>query len=273
MGYPATNRIRTDASRVGVNTVPANHAGKLYVPEVLEADTAVVRPDGYLDSTTYRQLRNAVIEAAIEQPDGVVVDVTSLVVPNPSACGVFTSARWHINRWPDTPMALVCAHRKGRDTLARCGVSTRIPVFESEDDAVSALRRERRGFRRRARAELPRTSASVRESRKLMAQRLTTWSRPELISIAQLVVTVLVENVLAHTTSAPVVRLEDISDAVSAAVEDDSPVLATRCERASGGIDDVSGLAIVGALCRDWGNAPTSSGKTVWAIFGPENRL
>jgi hypothetical protein len=34
-----------------------------------------------------------------------------------------------------------------------------------------------------------------------------------------------------------------------------------------------SGLHIVGALCRAWGNAPTSSGKTVWAVIGPENRL
>ena len=36
---------------------------------------------------------------------------------------------------------------------------------------------------------------------------------------------------------------------------------------------DVSGLAIVAALSRDWGSTPTASGKTVWAIIGPENQL
>lgn len=36
---------------------------------------------------------------------------------------------------------------------------------------------------------------------------------------------------------------------------------------------DVSGLAIVAALSRAWGSSPTSSGKTVWAIIGPENQL
>lgn len=100
-----------------------------------------------------------------------------------------------------------------------------------------------------------------------------TRARPELISIAKLVVTLLVENVLAHTESRPTVSLEDVGDVVSVAVADDSPVPATRRERSSRGVDDVSGLAVVAALCRGWGNAPTSSGKTVWAIIGPENRL
>ena len=36
---------------------------------------------------------------------------------------------------------------------------------------------------------------------------------------------------------------------------------------------DVSGLAIVSALSRAWGSTPTSSGKTVWAVIGPENQL
>ena len=27
------------------------------------------------------------------------------------------------------------------------------------------------------------------------------------------------------------------------------------------------------ALCREWGNAPTSFGKVVWAVIGPENEL
>jgi len=34
-----------------------------------------------------------------------------------------------------------------------------------------------------------------------------------------------------------------------------------------------SGLRVVAALCRAWGNSPTSTGKTVWAVIGPENQL
>jgi hypothetical protein len=39
------------------------------------------------------------------------------------------------------------------------------------------------------------------------------------------------------------------------------------------GGDRVSGLAIVASVCRAWGSTPMSSGKTVWAVLGPENQL
>jgi hypothetical protein len=106
-----------------------------------------------------------------------------------------------------------------------------------------------------------------------VAEWLTAWSRPELISVAKLVVTVFVENVLAHTESAPAVRLESQRDVVTVAVADQSSRPAARRERSKRGGEDVSGLSIVAALCRAWGSAPTMSGKTVWAALGPESRL
>ena len=44
-------------------------------------------------------------------------------------------------------------------------------------------------------------------------------------------------------------------------------------ERAVGRYIPPSGLGIISVLCRMWGNAPTPTGKTVWAVLGPENRL
>ena len=35
--------------------------------------------------------------------------------------------------------------------------------------------------------------------------------------------------------------------------------------------DHAGGLSVVAALSRQWGNVPTSTGKTVWALIGPEN--
>ena len=94
-----------------------------------------------------------------------------------------------------------------------------------------------------------------------------------MISVAKLVVTVFVENVLQHTQSAPIIRLECRGPVITVAVEDASSLPAARRERSRRGGDDVSGLAIVAALCRHWGTAPTSSGKAVWAVIGPENQL
>ena len=56
------------------------------------------------------------------------------------------------------------------------------------------------------------------------------------------------------------------------AVSDESTAPAQRLPSPAQGID-VSGLAIVDALSRAWGSTPTPSGKTVWAVIGPENQL
>ena len=81
-----------------------------------------------------------------------------------------------------------------------------------------------------------------------------------------------VENVLEHTGSVPLMRIETDGASATIAVSDDSTTPALRLPSPAQGID-VSGLAIVDALSRAWGSTPTSTGKTVWAVIGPENQL
>jgi hypothetical protein len=120
---------------------------------------------------------------------------------------------------------------------------------------------------------LPADLASLGRTRELVAGWLTDWGQAELIPVTKVVVTAFVENVLQHTDSNPSVRLEFDGSAVTVAVEDTSHLPAGPREEPSKPYTVPSGLHIVGALCRAWGNTPTSSGKTVWAVIGPENRL
>lgn len=255
--------------------MPAEYVERLAVSSSdADADgVRVLRVTGFLDSTTYLSLRDTIIKAALDQPHAVVVDVTSLVVPAPSAWAVFTSARWHVSEWPDVPMVLVCAHAEGRGAIVRNGIARYVPVYPTRTDAIAAVSQRPIEYRRRSRAELPPTTASLSRSRRLVTEWLTAWSRPELISVAKLIVTVFVENVLAHTESAPTVRLESNGELVTVAVEDDNPALPARRECSGLGGDEVSGLAIVAALCRLWGFSPTPTGKTVWAVVGRENAI
>lgn len=254
--------------------VPADEVGSVTISSQEIDGTAVLGVGGFLNSSTYREVRDTIIKAALDEPRAVIVDVTTLVVPAPTAWAVFTSARWHVTLWPDIPMAMVCAHREGRAAIHRNGIARYVPVYPSVAEAVETLSQHwAQRMRQRKRAALPATTASVAASRDLVAEWLTEWNRPDLTSVAKLVVTVFVENVLQHTDSSPVVRLEASDDAVTVAVEDGSSAPAARRECSSRGGDEVSGLAIVAALCRSWGTAPTSSGKTVWAVIGPENRL
>ena len=229
--------------------------------------------EGVLDGGTYLKLRDAVIKAALDEPRAVLIDVDALDVPASSAWSVFTSARWHVSTWPDVPIMLVCAHTGRRATIARTGVTRYVPVYASIDAAVGAVANDVRRVRQRSRSELPASLASLRMARALVADRLAAWSQADLISVAAVVVNVLVENVLQHTASAPVVILESEGALVTVSVQDNSSTPAVRHEDAFRGGETVSGLAIMAAVSRAWGSTPTASGKTVWAVVGPDNRL
>ncbi|WP_019970630.1 STAS domain-containing protein [Mycobacterium sp. 141] len=230
--------------------------------------------DGVLDRTTYRELRDAVIKTALDEPMSVIVDVTELQVAAESAWSVFTSARWHVSVWPDVPVILVCGHAAGRRAIKRNGITRYVPLYATAESICSALQSDGIGpQRRRACVQLPAVHSSLRRSRQLVAEWLTNWSQIDLVPVAAIVVEVLVENVLEHTLSAPRLIVESRGDAVTIAVADDSRAPAVRHEDPCRGGDTVSGLAVLAALARAWGNTPSPAGKTVWAVLGPENSL
>jgi anti-anti-sigma factor len=236
-------------------------------------EVSVLTVTGVLDGTTYRWLRDAIIEAALEEPRTVIVDVNKLSVPSESAWSVFTSARWHVSIWPDVPILLVCEHERSQQVITAVGVARYVPVHPTRESALDAAGDRWRDGRRRARTQLPAEAVSIGLARASITDWLTAWDRDDLIPVACTVATIFVENVLAHTDSAPILIVESYQDTVTVAVEDGSPLPAHRHEDTDRGAEIVSGLAIVAALCRTWGSTPTSSGKTVWALVGRENRI
>ncbi len=238
-----------------------------------ERDATVLVTDGVLDTSTYRSVRDTVIKAALDEPRAVIVDVNRLSAPSSSAWAVFTSASWHVSVWPDVPIMLVCGASQVRRDISRGGVARYVPVHPTKEIALDAVRARTPQLRRRARAELARSRASLAIARGMVTDWLTTWDAPEVIPVAATVATVFIENVLDYTDSAPVLIAEHHRGAVTIAVEDGSAELPALHEDGHHGTDIVSGLAIVSALCRCWGSTPTFSGKTVWAVVGRENRL
>lgn len=232
----------------------------------------VLTTDGVLDSSTYLHLRDAIIKAALDEPQAVLIDVNNLDVPAPSAWAVFTSARWLVDTWPSIPIHLVCGHAERRRTIASNGVTRYVRVHATVHEALSALTNTQRP-RMRARTELPASLASLRTAREFVAQRLAEWSFDDLVALATVVVNVFVENVLQHTLDGMVLLLETDGTSVTVSVQDGSSTPAARHEDPLRGGEQVSGLAIVASVCRAWGSAPTPSGKTVWAVVGPENRV
>ncbi|MEZ0362168.1 STAS domain-containing protein [Mycobacterium sp. pUA109] len=251
-------------------TRPASH---LTVSADTAGPTCLLTVNGVLDSTTYLRLRDAIIKAALDEPPAVLVDIAALKVPALSALSVFTSARWHVSTWPDIPIILVCPPSAVSDAIARNGIARYVPVFPTVHAALQGVATGAAPGRRRARAELPPTLSSLRRSRELVAEWLQAWSDDHLIPVAKVIVDVLVENVLHHTDSSPVVVAETAGSTVTIAVQDASSTAAVRREVPAGGVAHASGLAVVAALSCAWGSTPTPTGKTVWAVIGPESPL
>ncbi|WP_346427299.1 MULTISPECIES: STAS domain-containing protein [Mycobacterium] len=236
-------------------------------------DVPMLTMQGVLDSSTYRTIRDTVIKVAIDEPRAVIVDVDRLHAPSASAWTVFSSARWHVSVWPDVPIMLVCAAPQVRHAISAAGVTRYVPIHSTRELALAALQHQSLHDRRRARSDLARNISSVDVARGVIAEWLTRWDIGEVIPVAATVATVLIENVLDHTESAPVLLVEGYHDTVTVAVEDRNSQLPGRHEDADVGADIVSGLAIVAALCRAWGATPTTSGKTVWALIGREDQF
>lgn len=234
---------------------------------------STLRCAGTLDATTYRTLRDIVIDAALKQPPVVIVDVNALRVPAVSAWSVFTSARWHVSVWPDVPVVLASADDDVRKMLCRNGITHHVPVYRAVPEARAACESGTQRRRSRRCARLPFVVSSAALARELVGTWLTAWCRPVMIPLATTVASELVENALLHTESAPSLILECDGDKITVAVEDGSRVPAQRTEHAGRGASPVSGLAVVAALSRAWGSTPMASGKTVWAVMGPENEL
>jgi anti-anti-sigma factor len=250
----------------------AESAGPLAVAMRTDDSVSVLTVHGVLDAANSSALCDRILKAALDDAAAVIVDVSGLKVRAESTWSAFMGAYWQVGSEPHIPIILVCTNRAAREAIARSGVSHFMPVYPSEKAALKALGENGRRAVRRADVRLPADLTSLRESRRLVREWLTTWSQSKLIPVALVVVNVFVENVLEHTASVPVVRIEAQGKTAAIAVSDASNTPAVRLPSPPKGID-VSGLAIVDALSRAWGSTPTSFGKTVWAVIGPENQL
>ncbi len=232
----------------------------------------VLTLEGELDAAHSTAVHERILKATLDDAAAVIVNVSGLKVRTESAWSTFMGAYWQVGSAPHIPIVLVCTNRATRDTITGSGVTHFMPVYSSEKAAMKALGQHSRRPVRRTDVQLPADLTSLRESRRLVREWLTTWSQSKLIPVALVVVNVFVENVLEHTASVPAVRIEAQGATATIAVSDASNTPAMRLPSPKKGID-VSGLAIVDALSRAWGSTPTSSGKTVWAVIGPENQL
>lgn len=223
----------------------------------------VVRLIGVLDAGTAPQARSVLLDGLAEQPEALLIDVFGVSVAEPAAVGVLGDIARDTADWPAAHLAICAPSGDG------IWQSSGLPVWPDRSQAFTALGLPEPGHQLSVTLE-PAVGAA-RRARELVTEACARWELPELIGPASIVVTEMVNNVVAHAKTPMTVRLALRGDGMSVAVRDRSPVV----PRFTGPVAPTSyggrGLLLIDSVARRWGNLPLSDGKVVWAILHRED--
>jgi hypothetical protein len=202
-----------------------------------------------------------------ECPSSVVVDLTELSLPMPSALAVFLAVQQRTAIWPAVPLRLVAGGQQTAATLASSVLRAEVEVCPSVADALAEDRPAQRG---RTQLLLRPTIHASAQARALTTDACEAWSLQHLSAVAAVITTELVDNAATHARTDLVLTLAHRGEFLHISVADGTPTPA-RLHRAAPGSDPVTepcrGLRLVDAFATGWGTLPTAEGKTTWAIL------
>ena len=222
----------------------------------------VFRLTGVLDAATAPSVRSGLLDLLAGQPEAVVVDVRQLTVGDPAAVGILREVARDAADWPDCHLVLTA----GPDAAAWHDAG--LPVWPVPEEAFAALGDpEPRHFLRTA---LDPVAGAARRSRELATEACGRWDLPELVGAACIVVTEMVNNVVAHARTPMTVLFALRGEGVAVAVRDRSSYV----PRFAGSPVPVTsyggrGLLLIDSVAQRWGSLVLGDGKVVWAVLEP----
>jgi len=223
----------------------------------------VVRLTGLLDASTAPAVRSALLDELARQPEAVVADVTALSVPDPAATAVLRDLARETVDWPGAHLVLCTADP------AAPWQATGLPVFPSRAAAFAELGAPDAG--NHLSLDLEPVVGAARRARELVTEACGRWELAELAGPACIVVTEMVNNVVAHARTPMAVLLARHGDTMSIAVRDESATV----PKFTGPVAPTSfggrGLLLIDSVADRWGSLRLGHGKVVWAVLQHED--
>jgi hypothetical protein len=220
----------------------------------------LVRLSGVLDEVTAGTVRSILLDLLARQPEALVVDVAGLEPAAPDALDVLRDLRRETEDWPAAHLCLCGPRDLG------AWKNTGWPVWPDRSAAFAELGDPRQDSR--LSTELEPQVGAARAARDLIDEACAQWDRPELVGPACIVVTEMVNNVVAHARTPMTVLLAAHDEGLSVAVRDSSPVVPTYdggpvAPTAYGG----RGMLLIDSVATRWGSLALLDGKVVWAVL------
>ncbi|BCJ54341.1 sulfate transporter [Actinoplanes sp. NBRC 14428] len=218
----------------------------------------VVRLTGVLDAGSAPAVRAALLEILAGQPEALVVDVRDLTVGEAEAAAVLREVAAATADWPGAHL-VICADGDGSGWRG-----TGLPIWPEPADAFAALGEPAPEHFLSLRLEP--VMGAARRSRELVTEACARWEMPDRAGGACIVVTEMVNNVVAHARTSMTVLVGRHGGGMAVAVRDGSshipsftgsPVPVTSY----GG----RGMLLIDSVANRWGCLPVPDGKVVWA--------
>lgn len=237
----------------------------MVIGQHMQRGASVLTPRGFLDVSTYPELRDALLKCASDGPAAIMVDLAGLEVDRISTLSVFPTVWMRTSVWPGVPVVLAGA----RAPLDAMLASSAVPRFLA-CHATTAIALDSIGHpppRRRSEIELPHDVASSRVARQWLCEQMDRFELPD-CETATLVATELVDNAIQHALSSCKLRLELHPLGLSIAVSDADPRPPVLHSREVATARAEFGMSLIEMLSRAWGCSPRwDGGKVVWAVL------
>ncbi len=224
----------------------------------------VVRVAGQLDRAAAEEVRSFLLRRLAEQPEGIVVDVSGLRVVDPAALSMFTRLADVTAEWPGAQIVLSVA-----DGATARWDTTSLTVCSAPQEAVKALGEP--SPQTRISMDLEPIVGAARRGRELVTEACARWELPTLTGPGCIVVTEMINNVVAHARTTMTVRLASRDGGLTVAVRDGSTVPPKTGGPVSPTAYGGRGLLLVSSVARRWGTLALPDGKVVWAVLHPED--
>jgi len=225
----------------------------------------VVRLSGVLDLDTVAQVSSALRTGLAHQPQALVIDVSDLEVTDPAALAGIVDVVHASADWPATTL-VICAPT----AVAAQWQPTGLPVWPSLDAALVAL--DEYPPMAQLSTVLEPVVGAARRARELVTEACVRWDVPAMAGPACIVVTEMVNNVVAHARTPMTVRLAHHGDRLLVAVQDTDPTVPTFRGRVAPTAYGGRGLLLIDSVARRWGNLSFIGGKVVWAVLNPADQ-
>lgn len=220
----------------------------------------VMRLWGELTVTNASMVRDAALEALVEEPTSMIIDLTRVESADEPALQFLPGVAAQAAAWPGTSL-LVCAPPGIADSLTQIseGGFTVHPSFAA---ALSIAAADPVPLRMHQRLEP--TVHAPRAARELAAEACAAWDLPRAVVPAEIIASELVTNAVRHAGTTIDLRITHREEELRISVQDRDPALA-RLRAPSETDDHGRGLLIVDSVAHRWGCEPVGGGKVVWA--------